>query len=124
MVAQALTDQRLVVEQLKAVSEVTSSMIESTSELLKTQTADVEAQTTGTGVDLAALQRAWDNVFATLDQIDSYKFTALETMKVTVRELTGQVERSRAYVEHLERADGAQAPRADLRAETSMLRIS
>ena len=124
MVAQALTDQRLVVEQLKAVSEATSSMIESTSELLKTQTADVEAQTTGTGVDLAALQRAWDNVFATLDQIDSYKFTALETMKVTVRELTGQVERSRAYVEHLERADGAQAPRADLRAETSMLRIS
>ena len=124
MVAQALTDQRLVVEQLKAVSEVTSSMIESTSELLKTQTADVEAQTTGTGVDLAALQRAWDNVFATLDQIDSYKSTALETMKVTVRELTGQVERSRAYVEHLEQADGAQAPRADSRAETSMLRIS
>ena len=124
MVAQALTDQRLVVEQLKAVSEVTSSMIESTSELLKTQTADVEAQTTGTGVDLAALQRAWDNVFATLDQIDSYKSTALETMKVTVRELTGQVERSRAYVEHLEQADRAQAPRADLRAETSMLRIS
>ena len=124
MVAQALTDQRLVVEQLKAVSEVTSSMIESTSELLKTQTADVGAQTTGTGVDLAALQRAWDNVFATLDQIDSYKSTALETMKVTVRELTGQVERSRAYVEHLEQADGAQAPRADSRAETSMLRIS
>ena len=124
MVAQALTDQRLVVEQLKAVSGVTSSMIESTSELLKTQTADVEAQTTGTGVDLAALQRAWDNVFATLDQIDSYKSTALETMKVTVRELTGQVERSRAYVEHLEQADGAKAPRADSRAETSMLRIA
>ena len=124
MVAQALTDQRLVVEQLKAVSGVTSSMIESTSELLKTQTADVEAQTTGTGVDLAALQRAWDNVFATLDQIDSYKSAALETMKVTVRELTGQVERSRAYVGHLEQANGAQAPRADPRAETSMLRIS
>jgi uncharacterized protein YaaN involved in tellurite resistance len=91
---------------------------------LKTQTADVEAQTIGTGVDLAALQRAWDNVFATLDQIDSYKSTALETMKVTVRELTGQVERSRAYVEHLEQAGGTQAPRADSRSETSMLRIS
>jgi len=41
-----------------------------------------------------------------------------------VRELTGQVERSRAYVGHLEQANGAQAPRADPRAETSMLRIS
>ena len=124
MVAQALTDQRLVVDQLKAVNEVTSSMIESTSELLKTQTADVEAQTTGTGVDLAALQRAWNNVFATLDQIDSYKSAALATMKVTVRELTGQVERSRAYVDHLERVDGAEAGHVDSRAETSMLRIS
>jgi Uncharacterized protein involved in tellurite resistance len=124
MVAQALTDQRLVLDQLKAVNEVTSSMIESTSVLLRTQTADVEAQTTGTGVDLAALQRAWDNVFATLDQIDAYKSTALETMKVTVRELTGQVERSRAYVEHLEPTDGVKALRADARAETSILRIS
>ena len=124
MVAQALTDQRLVLDQLKAVNETTSSMIESTSVLLKTQTADVEAQTSGAAVDLAALQRAWDNVFATLDQIDSYKSTALETMKVTVRELTGQVERSRAYVEHLERADGVKAPGVDSRPETSMLRIS
>ena len=124
MVAQALTDQRLVLDQLKAVNEVTSNMIESTSALLKAQTTDAEAQTTAAGVDLAALQRAWDNVFATLDQIDSYKSTALETMKVTVRELTGQVERSRAYVEHLEQADGVKVPRADARAETSMLRIS
>jgi uncharacterized protein YaaN involved in tellurite resistance len=124
MVAQALTDQRLVLDQLKTVNEVTSNMIESTSALLKTQTADVEAQTTGTGVDLAALQRAWDNVFATLDQIDSYKSTALETMKVTVQELTGQVERSRAYVEHLEQAESGKAALADRRAPTSMLRIS
>ncbi len=123
MVAQALTDQRLVVEQLKAVSDVTSGMIESTSELLRTQTADVEARTTAAGVDLAALQRAWDNVFATLDQIDSYKSEALKTMKVTVRELTGQVERSRAYIEHLGPGGEAQAPGAGVRTDTSMLRL-
>jgi hypothetical protein len=45
-------------------------------------------------------------------------------MKVTVRELTGQVERSRAYVDHLEQADDLKAPRAAAGAETSMLRIS
>lgn len=124
MVAQALTDQRLVLDQLKAVNETTSTIIESTSALLKSQTADVEAQTTTAGVDLAALQRAWDNVFATLDQIDSYKSSALETMKVTVRELTGQVERSRAYVEEVERSDGGGRPRPDAPAEPSMLQIS
>jgi uncharacterized protein YaaN involved in tellurite resistance len=124
MVAQALTDERLVLDQLKTVNEVTSSMIETTAALVDPQTAGGEAHTTGTGVDLATLQRAWDNVFATLDQIDSYKSAALQTMVVTVRELTGQVERSRAYVEHLEQADRLNAQPADARAETSMLRIS
>ncbi|HXR27217.1 MAG TPA: toxic anion resistance protein [Candidatus Baltobacteraceae bacterium] len=124
MVAQALTDQRLVLDQLKAVNETTSGMIESTSALLKAQTADVEAQTTSAGVDLAALQRAWDNVFATLDQIDSYKSSALATMKVTVRELTGQVERSRAYVEHLEQAQAGAGSRTTAPAGASTLRLS
>jgi uncharacterized protein YaaN involved in tellurite resistance len=123
MVAQALTDQRLVVEQLRAVNNVTSGMIESTSELMRTQTADVEARTAVAGVDVATLQRAWDNVVATLDQIDAYKSLALTAMKVTVHELTGQVERSRAYVEHLGATDGAAAPRAGVSPDTSMLRL-
>ena len=123
MVAQALTDQRLVLDQLKAVNETTSGMIESTSTLLRSQTTEVEDQTTKPGVDMASLQRAWDNVFATLDQIDAYKTTALETMKVTVRELSGQVERSRAYVDHLEQADRSGKTGGAARADDPMLRI-
>ena len=110
MVAQALTNQRLVVEQLKAVNDVTSGMIEGTSVLLREQSTEVETRATSPGVDMAALQRAWDNVFAALDQIDRYKLNALQAMKVTVRELTGQVERSKAYVERL--GPGAAAPPA------------
>ena len=101
MVAQALTNQKLVVDQLKAVNEVTSGMIESTSTLLRDQTAEIEPLASGTGIDMAALQRAWDNVFAALDQIDNYKLNALEAMRLTVRDLTSQVERSRSYVERL-----------------------
>ena len=106
MVAQAPTNQRLVVEQLKAVNDVTSGMIESTSSLLREQSAEVEARATSPGVDLGALQRAWDNVFAALDQIDSYKLNALEAMKVTVSELSREVERSRAYIERAEPREG------------------
>jgi uncharacterized protein YaaN involved in tellurite resistance len=50
---------------------------------------------------LAALQRAWDEVFAALDQIDTYQLRALEAMKVTVDELTQQVDRSHAELERL-----------------------
>ena len=94
MVAQALTNQKLVSDQVKAVHDVTSSMIESTSGILRDQAATVEEQATQPGVDMASLQRAWDNVFAALDQIDTYKLRALEAMKVTVNELTQQVDRS------------------------------
>ncbi|MBJ7610338.1 MAG: toxic anion resistance protein [Candidatus Dormibacteraeota bacterium] len=101
MVAQALTNQRLVSEQVKAVNEVTSSMIESTSSALRDQTTTVEDQAQSPGLDIASLQRAWDNVFAALDQIDSYKLRALDAMKVTVQTLSEQVERSNAQVERL-----------------------
>jgi uncharacterized protein YaaN involved in tellurite resistance len=105
MVAQALTNQRLVSDQVKAVNETTSAMIESTSSVLREQTATVEQQAASPGIDMGSLQRAWDNVFAALDQIDSYKLRALEAMKITVRDLSDQVERSQAQVERLHSAD-------------------
>lgn len=124
MVAQALTSQRLVVDQLKAVNDVTSGMIEGTSSLLREQSAEVQTQATSAGVDLAALQRAWDSVFAALDQIDAYKLSALDAMKVTVRELSTQVTRSRAYVERLQQTGGdGRAATAPVAAETSRLRL-
>jgi uncharacterized protein YaaN involved in tellurite resistance len=110
MVAQALTTQKLVSDQVKAVHEVTSTMIEGTSVLLRDQAATIEQQATSPGVDLAALQRAWDNVFAALDQIDTYKLRALEAMKVTVSQLTDQVERSQSHVERLHENEAKQSP--------------
>jgi uncharacterized protein YaaN involved in tellurite resistance len=109
MVAQALTNQKLVSEQVKAVNETTSSMIESTSSVLREQTATVESQAASPGLDMGSLQRAWDNVFAALDQIDTYKMRALEAMKITVRDLSSQVEKSHAQVERLHSSDATSA---------------
>jgi uncharacterized protein YaaN involved in tellurite resistance len=105
MVAQALTNQKLVSEQVKAVNDTTSAMIESTSSVLREQTTTVESQAASPGIDMASLQRAWDNVFAALDQIDTYKLRALDAMKITVRDLSEQVEKSQAQVERLHSAD-------------------
>lgn len=123
MTAQALADQRMVVEQVKSVNEATSGMIESTSNLLRDQSSEVQTEAAGAGVDIGALQRAWDNVFAALDQIDAYKLNALEAMKVTVRELNGQVERSRGYVERLRQQEGGTGPVASARERESLLRL-
>ena len=108
MVAQALTNQRLVSDQVKAVNEVTSTMIESTSGALREQTSTVEEQAQSPGIDMGSLQRAWDNVFAALDQIDAYKLRALEAMKVTVHDLSDQVQRSQVQVQRLHDSEPAQ----------------
>jgi uncharacterized protein YaaN involved in tellurite resistance len=121
MVAQALTNQRLVSDQVKAVNETTSAMIESTSSVLREQTATVEQQAASPGIDMGSLQRAWDNVFAALDQIDTYKLRALEAMKITVHDLSDQVERSQKQVERLHSAD-ATPPR--VAASSQSLRLS
>ena len=123
MVAQALTSQRLVVEQLQAVNDVTSGMIETTSSLLREQSTQVETRATSPGVDLAALQRAWDNVFAALDQIDSYKLNALAAMKVTVNELSREVERSQAYLERSQPTERATRTASGRSGESSTLRL-
>ena len=70
---------------------------------------------------MGSLQRAWDNVFAALDQIDTYKLRALEAMKITVHDLSDQVERSHAQVERLHSAD-ATPPR--VAAPSQSLRLS
>lgn len=113
MVAQALADQRQVADQVRAVNQITSEMLEATSAVLRDQSADVEPLTTGTGVDMGSLQRAWDNVFAALDQIDAYKLNALAAMKTTVEDLSRQVARSRSYFERSSAAPSASSPGTD-----------
>lgn len=99
VVAYGLENQRLVLDQISALNDTTDSMIESTSELLKQQTEMVHDQASSSGVSVDTLQHAFDNVFSTMDAIDTYRATAVEAMAVTVDALEQQVARSRSYLD-------------------------
>jgi uncharacterized protein YaaN involved in tellurite resistance len=99
IVAQALANQRLVLDQIGALNDATNAMIDRTSELLKQQSAAVHEQAASSGVSVETLQRAFDNVFATMDSIDSYRAKAVENMAVTVGALEQQVARSKGYLD-------------------------
>ncbi|MGO4536732.1 toxic anion resistance protein [Leifsonia sp. 2MCAF36] len=99
VVAEALENQRLVLDQIGALNETTNSMIDRTSELLKQQTGMVHEQASSSGVSVDTLQHAFDNVFSTMDAIDGYRAKAVETMAVTVDALEQQVARSRGYLD-------------------------
>ena len=97
-VAQALTAQRLVLDQITALNTTTAKMIDSTGELLKTQTGVIHSQAASSTIPIETLQRAFQNIYATMDAIDTFKLQALASMKTTVDTLGNEVEKSRGYI--------------------------
>ncbi|MGC6328993.1 toxic anion resistance protein [Rhizorhabdus sp. FW153] len=103
-VAQALTNQKLVLEQITALNTTTANMIESTGTMLKSQTAEIHKQAASSTIPIETLQRAFQNIYDTMDTIDRFKVEALSSMKQTVNVLTSEVEKSKGYIA---RAEGA-----------------
>lgn len=101
-VAQALAGQRLVLDQITALNTTTANIIDSTGELLKSQTAKIHEQAASSTVPVETLKRAFQNIYDTMDAVDSYKLKALDTMKATVETLSGEVEKSRGYIARAE----------------------
>ncbi|HUQ13438.1 MAG TPA: toxic anion resistance protein [Novosphingobium sp.] len=103
-VAQAMTNQRLVLQQITALNDTTAGIIDSTGKLLREQTGRIHEQAAASTIPLETLQRAFQNIYDTMDNIDTFKLKALESMKQTVTTLTSEVEKSRGYIA---RAEGA-----------------
>jgi uncharacterized protein YaaN involved in tellurite resistance len=109
IVSEALTNQKLVLDQVTAVNTTTSNLIESTSELLREQSGEIQNQAASTTIGIEKLQTAFDNIYATMDMIDQYKLNALDTMQQTVDALSGEVDKAKTYVERSRQADAGQA---------------
>ncbi len=115
-VAQALTNQRLVLEQIGALNTTTANVIDGTGTMLKNQTGAIHEQAASATIPLETLQRAFQNIYETMDTIDRFKLEALGNMKQTVETLSSEVEKSRGYIA---RAEGVEQNR--LTAEPSPL---
>jgi uncharacterized protein YaaN involved in tellurite resistance len=103
-VAQAMTNQKLVLSQITALNTTTANIIESTAEMLRTQTGEIHKQAASSTIPVETLQRAFQNIYQTMDAIDTFKLEALNNMKTTVRALSAEVDKSKGYIA---RAEGA-----------------
>jgi len=109
-VAQAMSNQKLVLEQIGALNTTTAGMIDSTGEMLRTQTGAIHEQAASSTIPLETLQRAFQNIYDTMDQIDRFKLQALGNMKQTVDTLGKEVEKSKGYIA---RAEGVNKGKLD-----------
>jgi uncharacterized protein YaaN involved in tellurite resistance len=109
IVAQALADQKLVLDQITALNTTTGNLIESTSRMLKDQSGAINEQAASATIDLAKLQAAFANIYATMDEIDSFKLKALDNMAKTVDALSAEVTKSQAYLDRVRQGENTAA---------------
>jgi uncharacterized protein YaaN involved in tellurite resistance len=105
IVAQALSNQKLVLDQITALNTTTSNLIERTSQMLKDNSVRIQEQAASATIGLPQLQAAFANIYATMDAIDTFKAQAIDTMSATIGTLETEVGKSREYLARVQQHD-------------------
>ncbi|SPF02199.1 toxic anion resistance protein [Streptomyces sp. MA5143a] len=106
MLASALDTQRKVVDQVNALRGTTEDLIRGNAEMLATQSDEIQRIAADPAVGAETLRSAFQQIYRTLDTIDTYKAQATETMAATVESLTAELQYAGSYLER-SRAQGA-----------------
>ncbi|WP_159772301.1 toxic anion resistance protein [Streptomyces sp. HM190] len=106
LLASALDTQRRVVEQVNALRGTTEDLVRGNAEMLATQSGEIQRIAADPAVGAETLRSAFQQIYRTLDTIDTYKAQATETMAATVESLTAELRHAGAYLER-SRAQGA-----------------
>ena len=101
--AQALENQKIVLDQIDAVNRTTDDLIGRTSQMLADNSVKIQEQAATSGVSPETLQKAFDNLFTTMDGIDAFRTKANENFLTTVNSLEQQVQRAQPYIERMEK---------------------
>jgi uncharacterized protein YaaN involved in tellurite resistance len=109
IVAQALTNQRLVLEQIQALNETTGNVIQGTSELMKDQSAQIHQQAADSTIELDKLKSAFSNIYTAMDEMSDYKSKALDSMKQTVNTLEGEIGKARERLDRVQQEEAREA---------------
>jgi uncharacterized protein YaaN involved in tellurite resistance len=98
MVSEALGTQKLVLDQINAVNDVTNRMIDSASLQLGTQALEIQKQATESAVNVETLEKAFQNIFKAMDAMDTYRSQALPNMQKTIDSLEGSISSAKNYL--------------------------
>ncbi|MFH8365912.1 toxic anion resistance protein [Streptomyces sp. NPDC018031] len=99
MLSAALENQRKVTEQVDALRSTTEDLIRGNSAMLATQSGEIQRIAADPAVGAETLRGAFQEIFRTLDAIDTYKVQATEAMAATVASLSGELATASGYLE-------------------------
>ncbi|MEW2048273.1 toxic anion resistance protein [Streptomyces sp. NPDC005476] len=99
MLASALDHQKKVIEQVNALRGTTEDLIRGNAEMLATQSGEIQRIAADPAVGAETLRSAFQQIYRTLDAIDTYKVQATEAMAVTVENLTAELQEASGYLD-------------------------
>lgn len=99
MLASALDNQKKVIEQVNALRGTTEDLIRGNAEMLATQSGEIQRIAADPAVGAETLRTAFQQIYRTLDTIDTYKVQATEAMAATVESLTSELQHASAYLD-------------------------
>ncbi len=97
--ASALENQRRVTEQVRVLRSTTEELIRGNAEMLATQSGEIQRIAAEPAVGAETLRTAFQQIYRTLDAIDTYKVAATESMAATVESLTAELQEASARLE-------------------------
>lgn len=106
MLTSALENQKKVADQVNALRGTTEDLIRGNAEMLATQNGEIQHIAADPAVGAETLRSAFQQIYRTLDAIDTYKVQATEAMAATVESLTSELQQASTYLER-SRAQGA-----------------
>nr|WP_242338909.1 toxic anion resistance protein [Streptomyces formicae] len=99
MLSSALENQRKVTEQVNTLRATTEDLIRGNAEMLATQSGEIQRIAADPAVGAETLRTAFQQIYRTLDAIDTYKVQATESMAATVESLTAELQAASAHLE-------------------------
>ncbi|WP_225799427.1 toxic anion resistance protein [Streptomyces sp. NK15101] len=103
MLASALENQRKVTEQVNVLRSTTEDLVRGNAEMLATQAGEIQRIAADPAVGAETLRTAFQQIYRTLDAIDTYKVRATESMAATVESLTAELREASAHLDRSRR---------------------
>ncbi|MEU0881008.1 toxic anion resistance protein [Lentzea sp. NPDC005914] len=107
-VAAALAGQREVIDQVDAVRGLTDSILKSNATLMSLQGQDVQRIASTPAVGIEAVRTSFDQIYAAIDAIDTFKARAADSMSTTVSALDAEIRRAHDHLSRVRSAEESQ----------------
>lgn len=102
-VAGALYNQKIVLEKVQMLNQVTNNMIANTSKMLKEQGVEVQKQAVDANIDVQSLKEAFAETLDSLQAISEYRQKALPQMKETIAEFREMTDAGEKAIQRIEK---------------------